>query len=364
MTHFKITLKPMGSFYFGGENSFGEAKRNGDASQHYFAKRSAYFAKGEIFPQQTQLLGMIRKEILRKHGYMKLHNKGEWVTHNQEAAKELVGQNWQSDLGKITQLSPLYLERDDELFLPAPYDKDLTLNVKSGKSYINGRIDEKSVYGFKTAEDKDFGAKDLLCYNYVSPNSSVSLDEIFRKTTRTGNQTLHYSEDDDEQLYKMTSYLFEKQDFHFVCYLSSEEKTLLIDSSKKRYESIVELGGERSRFEMIVSEVREADIISMIDTTYASNNKEQTRIVLLSDTKVSNDIFVNVNVALTNKVAFRSISRKDGFSKTDKIVLLQKGSVFYPQDEKATKVITDFIDAETAFRNIGYNQYKIIEKKG
>ena len=49
---YKIDLKPIGTFFFGSDKKFGE----GDEVN--------YFAQSSLFPQQTSILGMLRKEIL------------------------------------------------------------------------------------------------------------------------------------------------------------------------------------------------------------------------------------------------------------------------------------------------------------
>lgn len=350
---YKVTLKPIGKFYFGGENSFGEAKSKNETAlgSNYFAKRSAYFAKGEKFPQQTQVLGMIRKEIMRHKECLKIHNNGECVVKGKkEKAIELVGLNWKEDLGKIVQLSPIFLENNHEIFIPAPLDKDLELATKSGVSFINGRKDESSVYAFRTSKDTMFNAKDSLCSDYISSNSSIELDKIFEGVTRIGNQTLKYSDDDEEQLYKMTSYTLDKA-YHFVCYLELSEDIFDRDNG---YKGIVELGGERSSFQL---EITSTDQSPNCKTIYKKHPKDHSRIILTSDSYVNEDIFNHVVVALSEKVNFRTIvSSQKGFSKSSNIVLLKKGSVFYVKDNHEEEIIS-LLDSEKAFSKIGYNQY-------
>jgi len=365
---YKVILKPTGSFYFGGENSFGEARSKGnndnDIANNYFAKRSAYFAKGEMFPQQTQVLGMLRKEIMRKEGCLKLHNSGECIKKGKKKdAVELVGLNWKDGLGKIVKLSPLFLEKDDEIFIPSPFDKDLSMCKEKGRSYINGRKSE-AVYAFEkddvkdNAENKMFGAKDHLSEAYISDKSTLNLHDIFTAVTRIGNQSLNYTDDDEEQLYKVTSYRLDNT-FKFVCYLQLEEDIFSCDTSSA-YKSIVELGGERSTFKITVTKTNK---VTDYQSIYDAYNKSETRIVLLSDSYITNDIFASVDVVLSQKNVFRTItSNKDTFSKSSKLILLKKGTVFYAKDNNA-KAICDLIEKEESFRKIGYNQYIKIDKK-
>ena len=361
---YKITLKPISDFYFGGDGSFGKPKKDMSRSEAYFAK-SEYFAKGEMFPQQTHVLGMLRKTILRKNGFMKLHKNGEWVNSNHDEAKNLVGKEWTKDLGKIIKISTVHLEKDStkEIYYPAPYDYSMTLNRQKGKSYINGREDLNSVYAFKV-DNEDFGAKSSLCYDYISQNSkSIGLDKVFMKKTRIGNQTYMPTDDDKEQLYKISSYMFseEYKDFHFVCYMETEDDAVWKDEN---YTQTVELGGERSIFRMNVSKVYD---VPNTEETYTQNKKNQTRIVLTSDAYVklvNENIFDNVEVSLAHKRKFRTVnsSKNENFSKSSKKILLTKGSVFYPKRD-GRETIVAVLENEKEFRSIGYNQYVIIEKK-
>jgi len=361
---YKITLKPIGDFYFGGESSFGKPKSDMSKQEAYFAK-SAYFAQGEMFPQQTHVLGMLRKTILRKNGFMKLHKNGEWVNRNHDDAKNLVGKEWTKDLGKIIKISTVHLEKEstEEIYYPAPYDYSMSLHKQEGKSYINGREDLNSVYAFKV-DDNDFGAKSSLCYGYISKNSKpIGLDKIFMKKTRIGNQTYMPTDDDKEQLYKISSYMFseEYKDFHFVCYMETVENTVWTD---EYYTQTVELGGERSIFKMNVSKV---DDVPNTEETYIQNKKNETRIVLTSDAyvkSVNENIFDNVEISLAHKRRFRTVnsSKNESFSKSSKKILLTKGSVLYPKGDALETIVT-VLKNEKEFRSIGYNQYVIIEKK-
>lgn len=359
---YKITLKPTGSFYFGGENSFGEAKFRGDdeksITKNYFAKRSAYFAKGEMFPQQTQVLGMLRKEIMRKKGYLKLHNSGECIVKGKKAeAVKNIGLNWKENLGKIEQVSPLALEKEGDIFVPAPYDEVLSLVKMEGTSYINGRKSIDSAYAFKKEDNTLFGAKDFLSDAYISNTSSMKLDDVFTPITRIGNQTLGYTDDDEEQLYKMTSYSLSNT-VHFVTYVRLEENIFNCDINHS-YENFVELGGERSSFKLTIDMVESEPNYQNIYEKYAKN---ENRIVLMSDTYVSNKIFSMIEVSLSEKVSFRTIdSSKNGFSKSSKCILLKKGTVFYPLNNRIDEICQE-IEKEKEFRNIGYNQYIKIDK--
>ena len=349
--YYQITLKPLESFYFGAEDSFGSPKSE-DKRENYFSKGSAYFAKGEIFPQQTQILGMLRKEILKHKQHLKYYKNDMWVSQKDRGvATALVGSRWTIkqtlDLGEIEQLSPLFLLKDKSLYVPSAVDKDLILDKIEGKSIINGRENKTEAYRFIKKDKKPFGAKDYLCSSYISDNGEIELDDIFTKRVRTENQTLGYIKDDDEeQLYKMQSYSLDKE-FSFVFYLTSKS-----DFFGSEYRSTVEIGGERSRFVFVATKI---DKLPEISTFYEL--KEENCIVLLSDSLVDSSIFSYCKISLSDKISFRTILNRKSFSKSSRVMLLKKGTVFYPKDENARKKILACIRLKRNFRRIGYNQY-------
>jgi len=74
-----ITLKPLMPFFFGYENTFGK-------------KGTTYYVKSALFPQQSAILGMLRREILLQAGLLTRKLRDEWVDLDKsEIAKKLVG---------------------------------------------------------------------------------------------------------------------------------------------------------------------------------------------------------------------------------------------------------------------------------
>jgi CRISPR-associated protein Cmr3 len=78
-----ITLKPLEPFMFGGDQTFGAL---GDK------EAGSYLVKSRMFPQQTAVLGMLRKELMVQAGLLTRKLRGEWVDPQKKAnAAELVG---------------------------------------------------------------------------------------------------------------------------------------------------------------------------------------------------------------------------------------------------------------------------------
>ena len=352
---YKITLKPIGAFYFGGEESFSSAPLDGvantkhDSTKKYFKKRQGYFAKSEMFPQQTQLLGMLRKELLRSNKKLYYFKNFVRVPKVFKAdATNIVGHGrWVTttdtlDLGSIQELTPLYIEKEKKCYISAPFDKDLTLEA-TGEGYINGRPSQ--AYAFKKGDGKYFGAKDYLCTDLIAKDKSkLKIDKIFTSFTQTQTQTLGYKEDDEEQLFKVKKYRLDEA-CCFVCYLTLKNDTFLDTLTTN-----IELGGERSRFVMQVSKADKPNI----ESDFAYLKTEQSRIVLISDAFVEAKIFDSCKVTLSQKRILRTLKRP--FNKSKKTLLLAKGTVFYPQEGKENEV-REMIAEVKNFTTIGYNQY-------
>ena len=115
MKKYLITLKPLEAYLFGGDTTFGTF---GDD------KNSSYLVHSRLFPQQSAILGMLKKEIMTQSGVLTKKVKGEWVDgKNKQEAKSLVGSskfdilsNSLQDFGTIKEISPIFLIRKDERY--------------------------------------------------------------------------------------------------------------------------------------------------------------------------------------------------------------------------------------------------------
>lgn len=100
---YKIDLKPMDVFFFGGEQHFGE----GDDAN--------YFVRSNYFPQQSGVLGMLRHQLLIQNDCIPI------TKENRETATSLIGKesyNIEGNellFGAIQNISPLFLSKHGEL---------------------------------------------------------------------------------------------------------------------------------------------------------------------------------------------------------------------------------------------------------
>jgi CRISPR-associated protein Cmr3 len=72
-------------YFIAGEYNFSQEGSSSTEGQRYFAKSL-------LFPPQSSILGMLRKQILRAYGLLKIHKNGEWIPPEyKQKAKEVVG---------------------------------------------------------------------------------------------------------------------------------------------------------------------------------------------------------------------------------------------------------------------------------
>ena len=111
-----VTLSPLEPFLFGGDNTFGKL---GDEIN------GTYLVKSRQFPQQSAILGMLKKEIMTQNNLLTRQLKGEWVEpKNKQKAENLVGvekfdifSKSIQNFGKIKNISPMFFIKNDEIFI-------------------------------------------------------------------------------------------------------------------------------------------------------------------------------------------------------------------------------------------------------
>ena len=103
-----VTLKPVGSYFFGGEVTLGDGTTQN------------YFVKSNLLPQASALLGLMRYEVLRENNLLSYNPKDNNIVNK---VKDLIGENGfslkQTDantkaMGIIKSISPVFLYRPDK----------------------------------------------------------------------------------------------------------------------------------------------------------------------------------------------------------------------------------------------------------
>jgi len=307
-----ITLEVLEPFFFGGDTTFGAL---GDE------ENGTYLAKSRYFPQQSAVLGMLKKEILTQSGLLTRKVNGEWVDKSLKArATTLVGNEKfdiftknKQDFGVIKELSPLFLIKDDKKFIPKV------------------AIDK---YKFKDGLLDGYNPKEDIYDNIISiDNKEVKkYSDIFESVEQIGIK----KGGGENAFFKKTSYTL-KENFKFAFFVD-------IDFELK--DSIVFLGADRSKFKMNVQQSSES-------LEYADKNGY---LVLLSDAYITLPIKEHCDFAITSEISFQSLKNKKHFKKHNKfekskrVYLYKKGSVFINPS-------SDLIDnlKNPNLEQIGYN---------
>ena len=286
-----VKLTPLEPFMFGGEQTFGAL---GDK------EAGSYIVKSRKFPQQSAILGMLKKEIMTQAKLLTRKRRGEWVDKkNWQEAINLVGKEKfdiakkeKQDFGAIKQISPMFLMQGNTIFIK--------------------KVDIDS-YPYEDGRLKDYNPKKDIYDNYISLDEKHKLNsnDIFESIEQVGNK----KGGEENSLFKKSAYLFKQNKYHFAFYVD-------IDFELK--DSIVALGADGSRFKLEVSKTdKELDYID-----------KNGYLTLLSDAYITVDIKNYCDFAITSEISYRNLKNKKDARKPSKLeksdtkYLYEKGSIF------------------------------------
>ncbi|MEA3491491.1 MAG: type III-B CRISPR module-associated Cmr3 family protein [Campylobacterota bacterium] len=309
-----VTLTPLEPFLFGGDTTFG---KKGDE------EKGTYLVKSRQFPQQSAVLGMLKKEIMTQSGVLTRKVRGEWVDKQKKKEAEAlvgvekfdIGSEGLQDFGIIKSLGSIFL-------------------IQEQKQYIK-KVDIDS-YTYKDGLLESYNPEIDIYDNFVETKTSEKLSsgDIFKPIEQTGNKT----GGEDDSLFKKTSYLL-KYDFKFAFYLECEYELR---------DSIIHLGADRSSFKL---EIRE-------DNDSLEYSDENGYLTLMSDAYITLPIKEHCVFAITSEISFQSLQNKkhatksNAFQKSTKIFLYEKGSVFINPSDELVKNLNN-----KNCQRIGYNKH-------
>lgn len=318
-----VTLKPLEPFMFGGNQTFGAL---GDK------EAGSYLVNSRQFPQQTALLGMVKKELMTQAGLLTRKRRGEWVDeHKKIDAVNLVGKEKLNmfssklqDLGVITSISPIFLMQNGQRYLKK-------VDIDSFP-YVDGKLE-------------NYDPKKDIYDNFVSLDGAknISSEAIFKAVEQTGNK----KGGKENSLFKKTSYLL-KGGFTFAFYLDVETELK---------SSMVTFGADRSSFMMQVEET----------TQTLDYNDKNGYLTLLSDAYITLDIKEHSAFAITSEISHRNLTNKkhvkkeNTFAKSETLYLYEKGSVFIQSLDKPLDKIIENLNNKN-LQQVGYNIFTRGEK--
>ncbi|WP_026022403.1 type III-B CRISPR module-associated Cmr3 family protein [Clostridium senegalense] len=396
MSRYLVKLKPIDSFFFGGEKVF----------DFYDGKKPLKnnIVKSREFPQQTSILGMIRKEILVLNSCIK--EKWDYSKEQQKENDRLIGErsfniaDENQDFGIINSVSPVFIIEEtkgsDKFLIKIPKDHNVN---NSHDKYIPFKFndDKGNCLKVKTnlAEEVylpiDFEAKKGLSEDFmdIKTGEIVSKNKIFIKDCSIGIKLGENHKTENNSLFRLEKYKFnydsnyERADKFFAFILDIEEEEGKI--TFENYKNIVALGGEGSHFfisfEKINFDIKDKiDFINKAKNDFTikerisvTTNKEEIKeikrvykIILLSDTYISKDIYEkNCNYSISTKIDFRSLRSENYNILKDKnyykrfersesrYSFIEKGSVLFATKDNYNTLIKNISNSK--FQKIGYN---------
>ncbi len=409
----KISLQPLNNFFFGGESSFNEGDER--------TRRTTYVLHSNKFPQQTGALGLIRNQLLIQSGL--LADNASRVKDKQRA-KLLIGKtgfrlNNPNNFGVIKRISPVFLEATDgQICMPAPLDDVLIPSQKEGEA--------PKIMTFELEDTKgllqNYKEKEGVYAQFQHPqNGNAKLDDLFIAKKRVGitkaarpwgeteqdNDSGYYyqtflgfaikkeaSEQEEAPSFYVNKFCFyvelneqiSKDDFDYEW--SDEPVQNFTDDKFTLRNAVVEFGGERSTFNMLVERIDKPDweipAVSYKNTLISDKHKNNvSRLICLSPSFIQDieKLRSLTHLRVTQTIPFRflqsavdttdhyqKVHRVDGQSKSNTTVtdlvesklfhLLDRGSVLYFDSANQEQIVKLFKHDD--FQIIGYNQYHIL----
>jgi CRISPR-associated protein Cmr3 len=317
---YRVTLTPLEPFVFGGDITFGN---KGDTTN------SSYLIKSRLFPQQSALLGMVKKEMMIQAGVLTQKVKGIWVdSADKPKARSLVGEgkfnifsNELQEMGCIKSIGEVFL-------------------IQDGLRYIK-KVDIDS-YCYDDGFLKNYNAKKDIYDNYIciDNQNTKQCKDIFVEHEQVGNKI----GGEENSLFKKTA-LTLNDGFAFAFYMECDYALI---------NSIVSLGADGSSFKFEVIE----------DNSNLDYQDSKGYLTLLSDSYINIALKEHCEFAITSEIGFQSLnnkkhaSKKNEFTKSKKIYLYEKGSVII---NPRPSLIQNLNNATC--QQIGYNKYAYTQGK-
>lgn len=377
MSKYIVELKPIGSFFFGGERTM-----------RFDKEEINNIVQSKKFPQQTSILGMLRKEILVKSEIYKAN--WDYNANEKDKITKLIGKDSFKDIkedekqefGAIKNISPVFislkegLSSQKELYLmsmPKDHKKNNKEEEKVNESYTPfemGLECDNYYFGQEQCTNikipSGFNGKDGISDDFVTIDKDkkiISSDKIFKDEKNIGIKLNKHHKTEDDSLFRVNRYRFNDAKSRDIKFIFSVKISDEIDMDKHR--NIVTLGGEGTCFSIYFRKEDNLHILAEAKK-YFKPSEESNKIILLSDTFISKEVYEKYcSYSIATITDFRCLVtdyKKTGkhynrFKRsTEKYSLLTKGSVLYTKDAKDYEALTKAIKKEK-MQNIGYNHF-------
>ena len=324
---YKVELIPQSDFFFGGEYTFAKDDTRKETSR--------YNATSTYFPQQSAILGMLRKTLLIQNGNLTMHIKGEWIDSkggkngndkNYYQATKIAGERpfsyeSENNFGIIEEVSPLFLTYNNTAYTVNAKDADYEIKRISATMNVGSKVENALM--FEGYDPKKFTEDTLIGEN----NSQLAFNEIFEKVQSVGIKKTQNREEQDDSYFQKTSYkLKEKSSFSFFLTLSEEVSW---------QNAFVTLGADQSTFILKLSQTEQT-----FEKTFAHlfAKKALDRVVVHSETLLSEKAYTDALFIFGKRESYRQLTNTQG-KKSKRYYLLQRGSVIYTKNLNATVAV-------------------------
>jgi CRISPR-associated protein Cmr3 len=348
---YRIRLQPVDKFFFGGEKSVSKNSQ------------TFYFQTSRNFPQQTTVVGMLRKTLLEEAGLLIRETTGRRVKKGLTPEQVAVAGKSSfsvdgSDFGELTNVSPVMILDNANNFLHCAKKCNNEENSLSSASFQTignvkvstvgtavrqsfqflPKLDPKTdfVNGFESIDTKHFLTTDKVFADSVT---QVGINKPTKKR-REIEQT------EEAGFFKQTYQRLQKG-FAFGCYATF--KTAVFGDAAERW---VQLGGERSLFKMTLT--RESNLPDFLTQSIA----DQPMLLCLSDAYLPQSVLKNAS-GVFSPITFKHFItnvEQENYAKlptqSDKFNLVEKGSILIFEE------IPEIYDLQNShFHKIGYNYF-------
>lgn len=342
-----VTLKPMGSYFFGGEVTLGDGTTQN------------YYVKSNLLPQPSALLGLMRYEVLRQHKLLSYNPENEGTL---ERVEELIGKGSFSlsdssrTYGIIQSISPVFLCRDSDknFYMVEPVDIDRSLSPTEPVKPVEmvHKANRCSYSGKDKGELKQmfvpsFDVKNHDYNTYWCDNLFNRLDRPFALVEQIGITKNGRKENEKDAFFKQVSVKLDSS--------LSMAFTIDIQDGKKfeAGEGMVFLGGNRSMFKMTVSQ-ENVDFKEHFKSLHVEG-----RLLALGDAYLNDEDKWACDFIWGESMPLRYMeqasSQKHSWRKPKKSLAYQlqiRGSVLYGNDSCLKKLCE-----ESEFHHLGLNVF-------
>ncbi len=376
MALYKITLRPLDSFFFGGSRTYNNDKRGKtsykDAKGKDKADKQNYFVQSEQFPQQSAVLGMLRYQVLAQNGYLDYDKKG--LTASDTNITNLIGEegfspnNQAIEYGKIKAISPIFLTNGKENVIPQALDFAYNSEKREAIQQILPTFEneKQQVYNSQkkawvttadtgTSYNYKYGKPDLLVNANGNTQYKVEYDEdyegkvikngLFYPFIKIGIDKLK----PENAFYKQKRYQLAKNwSFAFFAEMNEVPE-----------KGITYMGAERSAFAFEAHEITaEHTAKSKFEATFQaafSHLDGKNALVLTSDAFVNYEDIAKHSLFHISQIRdYRALTNNyNSLNRSAQYVLMGRGSVIYAEDIATLSALFN----KPHFQNIGYNHF-------